>query len=164
MKIHIHNQHKNRLKTYTESVILKVSVKFYIHFVITPAASLGLLRIDLFCKNFKFCKIFFKLFFLFDKETVTFNFSVPLTVCFPDYSGENNFEDASEFIKAQYENLNKSKTDREIYSHLTCATDTTNIQVNYQNINIFKNCYFQVIFDCVSDVILKNYLSDCGLI
>jgi len=37
---------------------------------------------------------------------------------------------------------------KEIYTHFTCATDTTNIQF---------------VFDAVTDVIIKNNLKDCGL-
>ena len=48
----------------------------------------------------------------------------------------------------QFENLNKRKDTKEIYTHFTCATDTTNVQF---------------VFDAVTDVIIKNNLKDCGL-
>ena len=86
----------------------------------------------------------------------------PLTICFPDYTGnfwvacicsedrdysgnrhfsedfhwfwildENTFEKAAPYIQRQFEDLNKQKQVKEIYTHFTCATDTNNIQVNF---------------------------------
>ncbi|XP_017779715.1 PREDICTED: guanine nucleotide-binding protein G(i) subunit alpha [Nicrophorus vespilloides] len=73
----------------------------------------------------------------------------PLTICFPEYTGANTFPEASNYIKAKFENLNKRKDQKEIYTHFTCATDTSNIQF---------------VFDAVTDVIIKNNLKDCGLL
>uniref|UniRef100_A0A182JVK3 Ig-like domain-containing protein n=1 Tax=Anopheles christyi TaxID=43041 RepID=A0A182JVK3_9DIPT len=72
----------------------------------------------------------------------------PLTICFPEYTGSNTYEEASSYIRMKFENLNRRKDQKEIYTHLTCATDTSNIQF---------------VFDAVSDVIIKNNLKDCGL-
>lgn len=73
----------------------------------------------------------------------------PLTICFPEYTGPNTYEDASAYIRMKFENLNKLKDQKEIYTHFTCATDTNNIQF---------------VFDAVTDVIIKNNLKDCGLL
>lgn len=62
--------------------------------------------------------------------------------------GSNSYEEASSYIRMKFENLNKRKDQKEIYTHLTCATDTNNIQF---------------VFDAVTDVIIKNNLKDCGL-
>lgn len=62
--------------------------------------------------------------------------------------GSSTFEDAASFIQCMFEDLNKKKGSKEIYSHLTCATDTKNVQF---------------VFDAVTDVIIKNNLKDCGL-
>lgn len=51
------------------------------------------------------------------------------------------------YIQAQYESKNKSPN-KEIYTHITCATDTNNIQF---------------VFDAVTDVIIANNLRGCGL-
>ncbi|CAH8503232.1 unnamed protein product [Heterobilharzia americana] len=72
----------------------------------------------------------------------------PLTICFPDYIGGNNYEEASEYIRSRFENLNTRSGSKDVYSHFTCATDTSNIQF---------------VFDAVTDVIIKNNLKDCGL-
>lgn len=48
----------------------------------------------------------------------------------------------------QFELLNKKKGSKDIYTHFTCATDTSNVQF---------------VFDAVTDVIIKNNLKDCGL-
>ncbi|XP_017333643.1 guanine nucleotide binding protein (G protein), alpha activating activity polypeptide O, b [Ictalurus punctatus] len=71
----------------------------------------------------------------------------PLTMCFPEYTGPNTFEDASAYIQVQFEGKNRSPN-KEIYCHLTCATDTGNIQV---------------VFDAVTDIIIANNLRGCGL-
>ncbi|KAK3512687.1 hypothetical protein QTP70_023168, partial [Hemibagrus guttatus] len=72
----------------------------------------------------------------------------PLTICFPEYTGTSTYPEASDFIRTKFEDLNKKKDTKEIYSHFTCATDTENIQF---------------VFDAVTDVIIKNNLRDCGL-
>jgi len=72
----------------------------------------------------------------------------PLTICFPEYTGPNTYPDAARYIESKFENLNKRRGQKEIYTHLTCATDTNNIQF---------------VFDAVSDVIIKRSLKDCGL-
>lgn len=72
-----------------------------------------------------------------------------LRVCFSiTLPGVNNYDEASAYIQAQMENLNKRKDTKEIYTHFTCATDTNNVQF---------------VFDAVTDVIIKNNLKDCGL-
>lgn len=71
----------------------------------------------------------------------------PLKICFPEYTGEQNYQEAAAFVQAQFEAKNKSN-DKEIYCHMTCATDTTNIQF---------------VFDAVTDVIIANNLRNCGL-
>ena len=64
------------------------------------------------------------------------------------FLGSNTYEEAAAYIQLQFENLNKRKDTKEIYTHFTCATDTNNIQF---------------VFDAVTDVIIKNNLKDCGL-
>ncbi|XP_024058024.1 guanine nucleotide-binding protein G(o) subunit alpha isoform X3 [Terrapene carolina triunguis] len=71
----------------------------------------------------------------------------PLTICFPEYTGSNSFTEAVSYIQSQYESKNKSPN-KEIYTHITCATDTNNIQF---------------VFDAVTDVIIANNLRGCGL-
>ncbi len=61
--------------------------------------------------------------------------------------GPNTFEAAATFIQGQFESKNRSPN-KEIYCHLTCATDTGNIQV---------------VFDAVTDIIIANNLRGCGL-
>ncbi|KAL7298635.1 hypothetical protein TKK_0008401 [Trichogramma kaykai] len=73
----------------------------------------------------------------------------PLTICFPEYSGSNTFEECASYIQMKFENLNKRKEQKQMYSHFTCATDTNNIQF---------------VFDAVTDVIIQNNLSNCGLL
>ncbi|KAG9475153.1 hypothetical protein GDO78_003556 [Eleutherodactylus coqui] len=71
----------------------------------------------------------------------------PLTICFPEYKGPNSFTEGVAHIQHQYESRNKSQK-KQIYTHITCATDTNNIQF---------------VFDAVTDVIIANNLRGCGL-
>jgi len=72
---------------------------------------------------------------------------VPLTVCFPDYKGSSNYEEAARYIEDQFlaQNENPSKL---IYTHQTCATDTENISV---------------VFRAVQDIILNKILDTLGM-
>jgi len=51
---------------------------------------------------------------------------VDLTVCFNNYTGGNEYEPASQFIKSRF--LEKVKNGRKTYTHYTCAINTDNIQ------------------------------------
>lgn len=70
---------------------------------------------------------------------------VPLKEYFPEYQG-NSFEAATEFIQDLFESKNTQEKD--IYTHITCATDTTNIYA---------------VFNFVKDTIIKKGLSRAGL-
>ncbi|KAI6077554.1 Guanine nucleotide binding protein alpha O [Aix galericulata] len=61
----------------------------------------------------------------------------PLTICFPEYTGPNSFTEAVAYIQAQYESKNKSPN-KEIYTHITCATDTNNIQFVFDAVTDWK--------------------------
>lgn len=62
--------------------------------------------------------------------------------------GTNTYDDASQYIKKQFEELNMKKGEKEIYTHMTCATDTKNVEI---------------VFNAVTDIIIKENLKDCGL-
>jgi len=62
-----------------------------------------------------------------------------------DVLGVNAYDEASAYIQEQFENLNKRRETKEVYTHFTCATDTNNVQF---------------VFDAVTDVIIKNNLKD----
>uniref|UniRef100_A0A673IZR4 Guanine nucleotide-binding protein G(o) subunit alpha n=1 Tax=Sinocyclocheilus rhinocerous TaxID=307959 RepID=A0A673IZR4_9TELE len=67
----------------------------------------------------------------------------PLNICFPEYTGTRAMHTpAAAYIQSQFESKNRSPN-KEIYCHLTCATDTGNIQV---------------VFDAVTDIIIANNL------
>jgi len=71
----------------------------------------------------------------------------PLTVCFPTYTGSNNYDEASKYVAKQF--LEQSaNADKPIYPHFTCATDTDNITV---------------VFDAVRDIVLRGQLRDNGM-
>lgn len=75
---------------------------------------------------------------------------VDLNVCFPEYSGGKDFKQAANFIEARFQELdrNKKKT-RQLYPHLTCATDTKQIQH---------------VLDAVKNIILTQLLQQTQLV
>lgn len=73
---------------------------------------------------------------------------VPLTVCFPEYDGGPDFDAAQEFLKFQFASKNRN-ADKQIYMHVTCATDTTNVAA---------------VFNAVKDIIIRKSLNEAGLV
>ena len=99
----------------------------------------------------------------------------PLNICFPEYTGKNTFEEVSDYIEQKFRNKDTQKefikkanvTDRlnvlvvffycyyfmnekrSIYAHRTCATDTDNINL---------------VFNDVADVVLKKQLREIALL
>jgi guanine nucleotide-binding protein G(o) subunit alpha len=71
----------------------------------------------------------------------------PLTICFPEYEGPNEFDHAAEYIQHAFESKNLSP-DKDMYCHLTCATDTSNVQF---------------VLESVIDTILTNNMKSSGL-
>jgi len=74
--------------------------------------------------------------------------SKPLTVCFPDYEGQNEFDEAAKYIELQFKSQSQRK-DRAIFSHVTCATDESTVQK---------------VFDDVQHTVVSNALRYNGLI
>jgi len=63
---------------------------------------------------------------------------VNIKCCFPEYDGDNSFSDASEYIKARFLEVNQD-SNRLIFPHLTCATDTTNVS------KVFEACKLTIL-------------------
>ena len=93
----------------------------------------------------------------------------PITVCFPDYTGKHNifqlmlsiiiilrnlfagpntFTDTTNFIRDKFVALNQNGSRKMVYAHVTCATDTDNIQF---------------VFDAVTDIIIAEHLQGVSL-
>jgi len=60
--------------------------------------------------------------------------TIDLRLCFPDYSGSSE-ESALQFITQKFLHLNRN-IDRQIFSHVTCATDTQNIKIVMAGVRI----------------------------
>uniref|UniRef100_A0A915AXA7 Guanine nucleotide-binding protein alpha-7 subunit n=2 Tax=Parascaris univalens TaxID=6257 RepID=A0A915AXA7_PARUN len=71
----------------------------------------------------------------------------PLTICFPEYKGQQNQSECINYIQWKFEQLNRS-SQREIYCHHTCATDTNNVQF---------------VLDACLDMIIAKNLKSMGL-
>lgn len=79
----------------------------------------------------------------------------PLTICFPEYTGQNNYSNATTYIKQRFEEIRfETLTDKTghpkwIYTHFTCATDTPSIED---------------VFDAVSDIAIQNAFHEMGML
>ncbi|KAA3675398.1 guanine nucleotide-binding protein G(i) subunit alpha, partial [Paragonimus westermani] len=58
----------------------------------------------------------------------------PLSICFPEYRGANTYEEAGFYIQHKFEALNRHEATKEIYTHFTCATDTSNMQFVFESV------------------------------
>ncbi|KAI9221287.1 guanine nucleotide binding protein, alpha subunit [Blastocladiella britannica] len=72
----------------------------------------------------------------------------PIEAEFPDYDGGPRYDLACAFFQEKFEELNQSES-KEVYIHLTCATDTTQIRF---------------VMAAVRDIVMKNNLVDAGLL
>jgi len=72
---------------------------------------------------------------------------IDLKVCFADYEGGLVFESASKYITDKFVNLNRDTVSKQVYPHVTCATDTDNIRH---------------IFGAVKDIIVNKTLQITG--
>lgn len=65
------------------------------------------------------------------------------------FAGPNSYDEAAEYIREQFEFLNRNPKEKTVYAHFTCATDTENVKF---------------VFAAVTDIIVQNNLRDCGLL
>jgi guanine nucleotide-binding protein G(i) subunit alpha len=67
---------------------------------------------------------------------------------FSDFAGaDNDYEAGVQYFLEKFLDRNKAGTDRQIYHHVTCATDTRNVRV---------------VFDACKDIILRENLKNSG--
>jgi len=81
------------------------------------------------------------------KEKIT---RVPLNVCpiLTDYKGPNTYDAGIELIESLFKQKNRNP-EKVIYTHVTCATDTTNVAA---------------VFHAVKDIIIRTSLGEAGLV
>lgn len=72
---------------------------------------------------------------------------VPLNAWFEEFTGPNDYEQATKFIKQLF--VNHFRGVQDIYTHLTCATDT-------------KNVY--TVFTSVKDIVVRKGLERAGIV
>jgi len=72
---------------------------------------------------------------------------IDLKCCFSDYTGGLDEDNAYKFVQRKFLEANQNPK-KHIYTHLTCATDTNNINV---------------VFSAVQDIILRDTLDNVGL-
>jgi len=73
---------------------------------------------------------------------------VPLTVCFPEYTGGSDLNRTIEYIQIRFEQQNLVPK-KAIYAHTTTATDTDNIEK---------------VFTAVKDSVLRRALDEAGIV
>lgn len=72
----------------------------------------------------------------------------PLNKFFSDYNGGADADKAADFFTKKFISLNQSDV-KQVYTHLTCATDTAQIKF---------------VMNAVNDIIIQNNLRDLGLL
>lgn len=73
---------------------------------------------------------------------------VPLGQYFPDYTGDGSYESSASYMRELFESKNRNP-DKQIYTHVTCATDTENVHA---------------VFNAVKDIIIRRSLNEAGLV
>eukprot|EP01080_Neovahlkampfia_damariscottae_P008268 gene8268-93_t len=73
---------------------------------------------------------------------------IDLKCCFPEYKGGSNYDKAIKYIHEQFVNVDKNKS-RQIFTHITCATDTKAIKV---------------VIEAVKNIILRQVLFENDLL
>jgi len=73
---------------------------------------------------------------------------VSLRTCFENYEGPDTYTAGCEFLQDQFESRNRNP-DKQVYTHITCATDTDNISA---------------VFNAVKDIIIRRSLNEAGLV
>jgi len=73
-----------------------------------------------------------------------------IKIAFPDYNGNGSFEDSAKFVQNKFAAVNDPLTgkQKDIYPHVTCATDTNNVRV---------------VFGAVKDFIMSQALQSSGM-
>jgi GTPase SAR1 family protein len=71
-----------------------------------------------------------------------------LSSTFPEYDGGKDFDNAIKFIRERYEELNKHKDSKQIYTNFCCATDTDN---------------FSKVFNSIKEILLNKSLKNLGI-
>ena len=79
---------------------------------------------------------------MFEKCSLSFSLSLSLSL------GNNTYQDGINFIRDKFVRLNKNPGRKTVYTHVTCATDTSNIQF---------------VFESVTDIIIAEHLRETGL-
>lgn len=72
----------------------------------------------------------------------------PIQKYFPEYMGGTDYDAACEYFLDRFVSLNQSDV-KQVYTHFTCATDTTQIKF---------------VMAAVNDIIIQTNLRDCGLL
>jgi len=64
-----------------------------------------------------------------------------------DYTGDNSFDSACKYFEKSFLSKNR-RSDKIIYTHLTCATDTNNVEIT---------------FNAVRDIVVRKAIAEIGL-
>ena len=70
-------------------------------------------------------------------------------ILWSEFPGRNTYQDGVNFIRQKFVGLNRNPSRKTVYTHVTCATDTHNIQY------VFQSC---------TEIIISEHLRDAGLV
>jgi guanine nucleotide-binding protein G(i) subunit alpha len=71
----------------------------------------------------------------------------PLKNCFPDYRGDNSYENVCSYIADKF--IAKNRRRRQLYVHQTCATDTGSVET---------------VFNDIANILLQRQLEEVSLL
>jgi GTPase SAR1 family protein len=74
--------------------------------------------------------------------------TVHITKCFPDYYGPQEYDDVVEYISTMFDSQNLNP-DREVYTHVTCATDPDNVAH---------------VFTASKDIVIRSSMNEGGFL
>ncbi|ETO29764.1 hypothetical protein RFI_07357 [Reticulomyxa filosa] len=75
-------------------------------------------------------------------------YHVPLTVCFPEYDGKDEYDDCLGYIKKQFTKCHaRTGQNHKIFIHVTCAMDSNNVRR---------------VFDDVTHIVIQRSLNEVG--
>jgi hypothetical protein len=74
--------------------------------------------------------------------------TVPLTTCFPEYEGDNDFDSCCTYVTEKFLERNHSES-KVIYTHVTNATDKDNVKH---------------VFNAVKDTVIRSGMISSGLL
>jgi hypothetical protein len=86
----------------------------------------------------------------------------PIVNFFPDYTGGEDLQAACDYFSSRFVGLNQSSA-KQIYCHVTCATDTTQIKFVLSAVNDIGELFILPLLSSPVIATLLCMLRNCGM-